>query len=405
MNFSWTRNLTLMTCLGFFGLNPAQAQNLFAPAILVNDVAITGYELQQRQLFLEVLNTPGDHAADARSSLIEDRLKQQATRSAGLGNLTEVIEAGMEEFAGRANLTKEEFVAELEKLDVSEETFRDFVAVSITWRELINIRYGRQVEISEAEIDRALQASGATGVRVLISELIMPTPVDQIDIVMERAERISKIKSIDAFAEEARQYSATATRDQGGVLDWMPITDLPPVLRPQLLSLAIGDVTAPIPIPNAVALFQLRGIQETSVPSPTYSAIDYAIYLIPGGKSEAALAQAAKVRSEVDVCDDLNGQAYGQAEAVLTRNSQKPSEIPSNIAIELAKLDDREMSTALTTADGQTLMLLMLCGRTATINEDLTRDDIAASLRQRRINAFSQSYLDQLLADARIVEK
>ena len=88
---------------------------------------------------------------------------------------------------------------------------------------------------------------------------------------------------------------------------------------------------------------------------------------------------------------------------MLERDSKIPSEIPQDFAIELSKLDPGETSTALTRADGQTLVFLMLCGRTAAANQDVAREDVAAALRSARINAYAASFLDQLRADARIV--
>ena len=154
-------------------------------------------------------------------------------------------------------------------------------------------------------------------------------------------------------------------------------------LHPILLELGPGDVTAPLPIPNAVALFQLRGIEETATPAREYSEIEYAAYYIPGGRSEAGLAAAAKVRAKVDVCDDLYGIAKGQPEEVLERGAKKPSEIPQDIAIELAKLDPGESSVALTRANGQTLVFLMLCKRTADANAEAT----AKTWSMRCVNA------------------
>jgi len=188
-------------------------------------------------------------------------------------------------------------------------------------------------------------------------------------------------------------------------MNWMPLSNLPPQLRPQILALSPGEVTAPIALPNAIALFQLRDIEEIPSAAPTFSAIEYAAYYIPGGRSEAALAQAARIQSEVDTCDDLYGVAFGQPEEVLERGALAPAEIPQDIALELAKLDEGESSYALTRSGGQTLVFLMLCGRTAALNEEASRDEVGNALLQQRLGAFAASYLDQLRAEALIIEK
>ena len=169
-----------------------------------------------------------------------------------------------------------------------------------------------------------------------------------------------------------------------------------------LLGLTPGEVTDPLPIPNALALFQLRDIEETSAPSPEYAAIEYAAYYMAGGRSPETLARAAKLASQVDVCDDLYGIAKGQPEAALDRGSKAPGEIPQDIAYELAKLDPGEVSTALTRSDGNTLVFLMLCGRTAALNETASREEVALQLRQQRLSGYSDSLLEELRADARI---
>jgi peptidyl-prolyl cis-trans isomerase SurA len=47
----------------------------------------------------------------------------------------------------------------------------------------------------------------------------------------------------------------------------------------------------------------------------------------------------------------------------------------------------------------------MLCGRTAQLDEELSREDVAQALRNQRLQSFAESYLAQLRADATIVEK
>ncbi len=189
-------------------------------------------------------------------------------------------------------------------------------------------------------------------------------------------------------------------------MNWVSLSELPAGLRPIVLGLAPGEVSDPLPLDGALALFYMRDIEETTVPTPEYSAIEYAAYYIPGGRSEAALQRAAQVRAAVDTCDDLYGVAYGQPPEVLERGSKAPEEIPQDIAMALASLDPGESSTSVTRANGQTLVFLMLCGRSPKVDgEAPSVEDLSNFIRNQRIESFANGYLEQLRAEARIIEK
>ena len=382
------------------------AQNLFAPVAQVDEAVITEFEVQQRSRFLQVLNSPGGDRASVIEELIRDRLRVAETQQRGASLNEGALEQGLIDFAARANLTLEEFTAGLESAGVARETFRDFVAVSLIWRDYIRARFGSRVQISEDEIDRAVnQVNSASGIEVLVSEIIIPAPPEQAAAVLAQAEEIAQSTSEAEFSGFARRFSATASRGRGGRLDWLPITELPASLRPLLLALGPGEVTQPLPIPNAVALFQLRDIREIGAPAQEYDAVEYAAYYINGGRTPEALGIARNIRASVDRCDDLYGIATGKPENVLDRGSLPPEEIPEDIAIELAKLDPGEVSTALTRANGNTLVFLMLCGRTPALEEDqvIDREAVAAQLRNQRLTAFSDNLLAELAAEAKIV--
>ena len=387
---------------------PSFAQNLFAPVARVNDAVVTEFEVQQRQRFLQILNAPGADRESTIEALIDDRLRIAEADRNNIELTAEGLAAGLTEFAGRANLSIEDFLTALGQAGISEETLRDFVATSLTWRDLVRARYGAQVTITDSEIDRALavsNADAASGIRVLLSEIIIPAPPQNAARVAALADKISQSRSQSEFSSYARRYSATASRGRGGRMPWTPLAQLPPSLHPIILALAEGEVTAPLPIPNAVALFQLRGIEETGKPATTYSEIEYAAYYISGGRSEAALARAANIRARVDRCDDLYGIAQGQPESVLDRGSKAPGDIPRDIGIELAKLDPGEVSTALTRANGETLVFLMLCKRTAAANAEVDRGQVALAIRQSKLQGYADQLMEQLRANARIVRK
>lgn len=398
----------LIRCFAIFGIitlmgQSASAQNLFAQVARVNDSVVTEFEVQQRQRFLQLLNSPGSDRKSVVTALVDDRLRAALLVSVGGELSPEAAATGQSEFAARANLSRDEFVAALGQSGVEEETFRDFVNVSLLWRDYIRARYNNTVTISDAEIDRELGAgTSGSGIRVLLSEIIIPAPPQNAKRVAALADQISQSKSAAEFSNYARKYSATASRGNGGRMPWTPLDKLPTSLHGLLLALAPGEVTAPLPIPNAIALFQLRGIEETGKPAQTFSEIDYAAYYIAGGRTEAGLAQAAKVRARVDVCNDLYAVAKGQPAEVLERGAKKPSEIPQDFAIELAKLDPGETSVALTRSNGQTLVFLMMCSRTADVNAEIDRDSVIAAIRQRKLQGFSDQLVQQMRADARI---
>ena len=380
----------------------AMAQGTFGPAIVVNNRAVTGYEIDQRAKLLELFRTPGAGRALAREQLVEDRLKQTEMARVGLQLSEEGLQSALDDFAGRANLTLDQFYTVLAQNGVAQETLRDFVAVGISWRDYIRTRFGSRATISEAEIDRALSATGggADGIEVLLSEIIIPAPPPRAAQALATAERIAQTRSTDVFSAQARQVSALPSRNNGGRLGWLPISNYPPQLRSLILGLGTGEVTAPIQIPNGVALFQMRGVREVPTARPEPSEIEFAAYYLAGGRDAAR-----NLADQVDTCDDLYGVAQGQPAEVLERDSLPPAQIPQDVALELARLDPGEVSYNLTRAGGQTTVFLMLFNRVTAGREGADRESVEAQLRSQRLAGFAEALLADLRATATIVNQ
>jgi len=394
--------LTAALALSLAALTPATAQSPFSAAVTVNDQIVTHYEITQRVLFLEVLNAPGDLQEQARETLINERLQREVGERFGMLASIDDIEEGMAEFAGRANMNTEAFLGALQNEGISPETFRDFVAAGITWRNIVRARFGPRAQVTEEEIDRALTLSASDGgAQINVAELVVPVTPENADQIRADIARLAQELdgSIGAFSEAARAYSAAATGRQGGGLGWRPLSAIPPQLRAILLPMNVGDVTDPVPLGPAIAIFQLRGLDETGFVSPEVMAVEYAEVLIPGGQSAEALAEAQDLRDSIDTCDDLNGVRPGGFELV----SLPIEDVPGDISLELARLDANEVSTGLTRANGTQLLFLMLCGRSTELPEG-GRDEVRQALFQQRLESYAQGYLAELRADAIIDE-
>ncbi|MFN4061949.1 MAG: peptidylprolyl isomerase [Paracoccus hibiscisoli] len=397
---------------------PALAQNLFAPVVYVNDSAVTRYEVDQRMRFMRVIGAPDASAAAAEQALIDDRLRVQAARQIGVEITPEGLQAGLEEFAGRAGLDAAGFIAQLERAGVEDGVFRDFVEAGTVWREVVRARLLARITITDAEVDQELQRVIETPIidRVLLSELIIPAPPGQEAQALQLAERISASRPTEAqFAEAARQYSAVPSAEAGGRLEMLALDNLPPSLRPIITALQPGQTTQALPVEGAVVLFHLRDAQGTLRPGAREQVLDYMTLRLASAGDAAALA--ARVRN----CDDLYVQA-GDAAPQVQRQTASQGAIPQGIAARLASLDADEAGVIPAGAGAD---LVMLCSRqpalaaqpqvaTTALPDDgveaaipqsatpgiPTRDQVRDRLFNTRINTAAEGLLADLRADA-----
>ncbi|MBT6534056.1 MAG: peptidylprolyl isomerase [Marinovum sp.] len=384
----------------FFSASFANAENLFSTAIKVNDRSITVYELRQRSLFLKLLNVPGDPDLIAKEQLIDDRLKLSAAKTIGV-ELTEAeIKLGMEEFAARGKLDLPNFVKQLKALGISETTLRDFVKSGLLWRAVVQTKFGAQSQVPDAQLERSTNIEGSGGgIRVLLSEIILQVLPGQEQKAQDLADELSKITSTKAFSDAARRYSVAPTSASGGHIKWQALEKLPAVVQPLIFGLAPGDVTDPLPIPNGLALFQLRAVEETGVDRANKAIIDYLTYKFPAGDS----AMQMKLQVGIKHCDDLYALATDHPNHVFNRNSSALVKIKSDIRSVVARLD-RQEKEFLSIAD-QTLMV-MVCGRnTLAQNSATDLEKIRFGLRNKRLAGYAEGYLENLRQDARIIEK
>jgi peptidyl-prolyl cis-trans isomerase SurA len=377
---------------------PVLAQDLFAPRLYVNDRAVTEYEVQQRALFLRVLRAPGNPEDEALKALIEDRLRQTEAERLDIKLTEKELTDGLAEFASRANLSTDQFVAELAKAGIAPETFRDFVSAGLLWRQVVRAKFLGQVPISEADVDKALEASARPkALRVLASELVIPAPEGQEAAAMAQAQELSDTLSGEAaFAAAVRRYSAAPTAGAGGRLDWLPLSNLPPAIGQKILALAPGEVSDPVAVPGAVVLFLLRDVAEDASAEPVSVSVEWVELLVPDDAAEISHIQAA-----ADDCDMLQAEAGGQTDRV-TLTKAPLGEVPGDVALELAKLDPNETSVAL--SRGGLRRMLMLCGREAVLDPAPTRDQVREQVINQKLEGLAEGYLEELRSAAIIRE-
>lgn len=399
MRFSVLKRQAAAVLIGLTLTVPVAAQDMFAPRIYINDRAITNYEVDQRALFLRVLRSPGNPEEEALKALTEDRLRQTEAERLGIKLTEEELTEGLNEFAGRADLTAEQFTTELGKAGIAAETFRDFVAAGLLWRQVVRARFLGQVPINENDVDRALEAATRPkALQVLVSELVIPAPQGREDAAMAQAQELSDTLSGEgAFAAAARQYSAAPTAGSGGRLDWLPLANLPAAIGQKVLALDAGEVSDPISVPGAVVLFMLRDVAEDKTAEPISVSVDWVEFLVPDDAAEIA-----RLRALADNCPMLMGEAKGLPEDRMTRTKSGMEAISNDVALELAKLDPNETSVALTRSGYR--RMLMLCGREPILDPMPTRDQVREQVINQKLEGMAEGYMEELRSAAIIRE-
>ncbi len=391
------------------GLMPAIAwgQSPYSAAVLINGQAVTHYEIEQRSLLLEALGNAGDIEKQAVEELIDDRLRLFAGRLFGVQVSPDEVKQGLAEYAQRSNMAPEQLIEALSAEGVEPETFTDFVKTSLIWRNVVQQKFQSKSFITEAELDTAMAlGTTAVGASVLLTELILPLEPTTAQQTRELMEHLSaNLNGFQEFEEAVLTYSAAASRANSGKLDWVPITSLPPDVGSAMMTMAVGQVTRPIEIPNAMVIFQLRGIRDNRTIAARPIAYDYATLMIPGGRSPETLARASALAGAIDTCNDLQEEAGNYPDGSFSQQVVPIGKVSRDIGGELGNLDGNEVSTNLTRGDnGEFLMFLMLCGRTNKLSEG-NREDVRNALFAQRMESFGQGYLQELKGDAIILYK
>ena len=195
------------------GTGPVLAQSLFDQVISVDRAAITKYEINQRILFMEIFKSLESDKQNAKESLIEDRLKMAAARRASIMLSEQDLIESMSNFAANFNRSLNKMLEDLTVKGVDEQAFRDYVETRTNWRKVVTRRFASRSNPTESEIDRAMASTGTQGgIRVLLTEIVLPASPDQLINAQQTAKRLTRIKSAKQFSEQARLLSASPSR-------------------------------------------------------------------------------------------------------------------------------------------------------------------------------------------------
>lgn len=376
--------------MGLFSLS-LHAASPFSVAVRVNNALVTHYDVEQRANLLELINQPSGYDA-AVTSMIDDVLRRKAALDAGMRLPDGMSDELLQRFLSSTPMSPEEALDRARAAGVASETIRRFVETQFLWEQLMRQRFSRQLALLRQDNNAAALAPRGF-MEVNLSEIAFPLlPGEEQDLI-DLANELRAENSREQFALNARQFSASATRDKDGALGWMREETLIPVIREAIEGLAIGQVSEPIVLPQAVILIRYNGKRENVAPPPRVLSVDTLQFSHGTPEIQSQVAQV------IQRCDDIYGLVHEFEGLSYQFDSRAPSDLPLLTRRAVESLDENEVATL---PNGQSLML---CARiydaeVSDADADVSKD--MEALLNRRLNALADGYLAELRADALI---
>ena len=220
----------VLAALIIFPLN-AKVEVLDRIAIIVGEGVVLESQInnlletiEQRYAEQGAAMPPADAMLEqVQERLIIEELQLQMARQAGVRVGDGELNQAFEEIAQNNELSLEAFIESMESEGASYEELRDQVRKEMLIQRVQRGKVGRQVNITEQELDGFLATEGS--VKELSPELF----VRQILVsTEEKAEMLlAKIESGEEFSVLAKEHSKSSNSASGGEMGWRNLADFP----------------------------------------------------------------------------------------------------------------------------------------------------------------------------------
>ena len=189
-----------------------------------------------------------------RERLIIEELQLQMAIRGGVRVGDGELNQAFEEIAKNNEMTLEAFIESLESEGASYEELRDQVRKEMIIQRVQRGKVGRQVNITEQELDGFLATEGS--VKELSPELFVRQILVEDKIQAEKV--LSDIESGEDFQVLAKERSTSANAASGGEMGWRNLADLPSLFADALKGKKKGYVSPPLESGSGFFVLQLE---------------------------------------------------------------------------------------------------------------------------------------------------
>jgi peptidyl-prolyl cis-trans isomerase SurA len=257
--------VTLLIVFLVGGTNPGTAQEL-SIKVLVNDDPISDYDVDQRERFLAITTQEQPSPAlkkKATDLLIDERLQMQQARKLGVSADEDDLTRVLEDMAKKNNLSVDGLTTALGRAGVNIKTLKDRIRAQIVWADVVRRKFRREVQIGDADIDKALSDAGEEGggapeetaLQLRQVKFELPADADQKTIAARLATAEGVRSRFASCAELAKGVEGASVKT---LQDQQPASLAQPA-RLLVMNAKMGQMTPPTISASGVELYAVCG--------------------------------------------------------------------------------------------------------------------------------------------------
>lgn len=377
-------------------------------AVVVNDEPISFFDVRQRARML-MMTLGAEPTAEAQQQLlgtaqeqlIEERLQLQAAAEFELEISDREISGAVSDIAQQAGVDRDTLYDQFVANGISPITLEEQMRADISWRRIMQGRYGSRIRISgnqiDDQIDRLRKSSQETVYQVSEIFLFAPDPESRIQAEAASESIVEQLRQGAPFRAAAQRFSSAPTAAAGGDMGWVSPDDLDTALATAIVASEGPGILPPITTENGIYILAVRGRRE---PSEQTSAISLKQLIATNGSVETLesaidrLDGCDSVEQTSDRFDGVIGVDLGTT--MLSELSVSSQEIINGLQNDQASAPF-ELSTGWAT--------IVLCDRVDGVANMPSRDQIEDQLFGRELGMISDRELRNARREATILQR
>lgn len=391
-----------------------RAQNSESVAVIVNDEAISTFDVRQRATLLLIGRGAQPTAelqeivrVQALRDLVEERLKLQEANARKIEVTDEEVDRRIAAIAQQSNATPDQLQRQFASVGLSLSTLRQQIRADLAWRRLVGARFSRRVRVTDTQVDQEMERLKARITRPAfrVAEIMLPaeTPLEvtQASGVAERVladinRQTDPRQRFAAFAQAARQISAAPTASIGGDRDWATSGDLPKPLQDAVDAMQPGQIAGPVRGPNGVYILLLAA-RRAGLDPATLQQLNLREVSAPATQR----GDLERLAGRVNGCAALDATVASLSGAeVEDLGDVRESELTPDVR---ARLTPTAIGRASAVAvEGEKASFMVVCARSLAAEGIPSRDQIREELSERNFDILADRYLRDLRREAYI---